>query len=100
MSEKWEWRRTRSTQVVETSLSDFDTEQLLQELIDNMTITEAEALRIMSRGSAFSPAPEGVIGADPDHVELAWIEIQRGRKTEALHHIERALGNQWLGRLS
>ena len=101
MAEPWKRRSTSKSVYVETDLSDFDADQLLQALIDMGTISEAEAVAIKARGG-FKSQEEGVpiIAMDADHVDDAWNELIRGRRAEALHHLERALGNQWIGRLS
>lgn len=100
MSEPWKRRSTSRTACVDVDLSDFDTDQLLQALIDDGAISEGEALAIKARDGVRGLDKPSVIGIEPDHVDEAWNEIIRGRKREALHHIERALGNQWLGVLS
>lgn len=96
----WKRQRTSRTACVDVDLSDFDTDQLLQALIDDGAITEGEAIAIKARGGVRSLDKPLVIGVEPDYVDDAWSEIIRGRKGEALHCIERALGNQWIGRLS
>lgn len=96
----WKRQRTSRTACVDVDLSDFDTEQLLQALIDDGAISEGEASAIKSRGGVRGLDKPSVIGIEPDYVDDAWNEIIRGRKSEALHCIERALGNQWIGRLS
>lgn len=101
MSDKWK-RRSTTAQVythVDTDLADFDTAQLLQALIDDKVITEDEAATLLKRSNALENLAVQ-FALDDNHVDLAWGELIRGRKGEALHHIERALGNQWLGRLS
>lgn len=102
MSETKGWKRqsTSRSSYVDVDLSDFDTEQLLQALIDDGAISEGEALAIKARGTVRGLDKPSVIGIEPDYVDDAWNEILRGRKGEALHCIERALGGQWLGRLS
>lgn len=102
MSEAKAWKRQRTsrTSCVDVDLSDFDTEQLLQALIDDGSISEGEAIAIKARGTVRGLDKPTVIGIEPDYVDDAWNEIIRGRKGVALHCIERALGNQWLGRLS
>lgn len=101
MSEGWK-RRSTSNSVyanVDVDLDDFDTDQLLQALIDARAISEDEAVRIKKRGKLAQPSGS-IFEAVPDDVDMAWTEIQRGRKSEALCHIERALGRKWIGRLS
>jgi hypothetical protein len=96
----WKQQRTSRTECVEVDLSDFDTEQLLQALIDDGAISEGEAVAIKARGTVRGLDKPSVIGIEPDYIDDAWNEIIRGRKGEALYCIERALGNQWVGRLS
>lgn len=101
MTTAWKRRSTENTVSVDVDLSDFDTDQLLQALIDDGAISEGEAAAIKARGRRLGDVEKpSVIRVQPDHVDEAWNELIRGRKGEALHHIERALGNQWIGRLS
>lgn len=102
MAEVKGWKRQRTTTQFDTevSLSEFDTEQLLQALIDDGMITETEAVAIRDRNGVENHNKPSIVAADADLVDDAWTELLRGRKGEALHCIERALGNQWLGRLS
>lgn len=100
MSTAWKRRSTSRTACVDVDLSDFDADQLLQALIDDGSISEGEAQAIKARGGVRGLDKPSVIGVEPDHVDEAWNEIIRGRKGEALYHIERALGSQWLGMLS
>ena len=100
MTTAWKRRSTKKSVSVDTDLSDFDTDQLLQALIDDGSISEGEAVAIKARGSVRGGEKPSVIRVQPDDVAEAWNELIRGRKGEALHHIERALGNQWIGRLS
>jgi hypothetical protein len=103
MAEGKAWKRrslSRST-YVDVDLSDFDTDQLLQALIDDDMISESEALSIKERGGVnITPDKKVVVAADADLVDDAWNEVVRGRKSEAVYLIERALGSRWLGRLS
>ncbi|MCO5092017.1 hypothetical protein [Bosea sp. (in: a-proteobacteria)] len=97
----WKRRSTSGSTYVDIDLSDFDSDQLLQALIDDDMISEAEALSIKERGGVnIAPDKKVVVAADAELVDDAWNEILRGRKGEALHLIEAALGSRWLGRLS
>lgn len=100
MTTAWKRRSTKDSVSVDVDLCDFHTDQLLQALIDDGSISEGEAAAIKGRGGARNVEKPSVIRMQPDHVDEAWNELIRGRKGEALHHIERALGNQWIGRLS
>lgn len=100
MTTAWKRRSTTTSTSIDVDLCDFDTDQLLQALIDDGAISEGEAAAIKARGGVRDLDKPSVIGVQPDHVDDAWNELIRGRKGEALHHIERALGNQWIGRLS
>lgn len=97
----WQRRSTGRSTYVEVDLEEFDTDQLLQGLIDNEMTTEAEALSIKERGGVnMEPDKKVVVAADAELVDDAWNEILRGRKGEALYLIESALGSRWIGRLS
>ncbi|MCS0497901.1 hypothetical protein [Ancylobacter mangrovi] len=93
----WKQRGTIERVQVEVDLSDFDTGQLLQELIDRQIIESADAEKLLARekitvqGTAISPN---------DEICLARSELAIGRRSEALIHIERALGNDFIGRLA
>lgn len=92
----WKRRSTFNRVEVEAELNDFDTDQLLQALIDRRLITEAEAERVLSReGDAIAPT----YGLIADELALARHEIYVGRRDEALIHLERALGSPFVGRL-
>lgn len=93
----WKRRSTCNRVEVEAELNDFDTDQLLQALIDRRAITEAEAERVLSRESDAIKPTYGLVA---DEIALARHEIHIGRRDEALIHIERALGSPFLGRLA
>lgn len=100
-SKAWKRRSTSRSNYVDIDLCDFDSDQLLQALIDDDMITKAEALSIKERGGITFASDKTIVAAvDPDLVDDAWNEILRGRKGEALHLIESALGSRWIGRLS
>lgn len=86
---------------VTVDASDFKGEQLLQGLIDLDWITEDEAERILAaqKGGTAPAAPP--VDAKTQWLnwqrELAESELAVGRKAEALIHIERFLGQRWLG---
>lgn len=91
----WKRQRTSRSIDVDVELSDFDPEQLLQGLINAGLLTEVEAVAIAARGG-FKKTGENVLS---DEMQAARDEIYRGRRTEALIHLERALGHEWIGRL-
>lgn len=87
------WKRC-STSVsvdVDLDLEDFDTNQLLQELINRQIINESTAAGLLSGRKAATSAEDLLIASH---------EIILGHKTEALIHIERALGGNFIGRLA
>lgn len=77
---------------VDVDLDDFDDKDLIEELVSRGTITKSQGKMIL-RGN---PVKAGV---DLAEVEVATCEIRMGRKREALIHLERALGHDWIGRL-
>lgn len=102
MSEKWKRRRTQASVMVDVDLDEFDADQLLQALIQAELLTEEEAMAILARGKKNFVPHEQIVKPDESAVELedAREELLRGRKREALIHIERALGPRWIGSFS
>lgn len=99
----WKRRSTSSTTSVDVDLNDFDSEQLLQGLIDDKWITEDEAADIVARSKWSRGGSVGEVNLDGerfDRIRLANHEILAGRRNEALHHIEEALGGDFIGRLA
>lgn len=92
------WKR-RSTSVwidTDVHLDSFDTGQLLQELISRSIISETDATKLLEREKPdFYQAPK-----EPEELDVARYELVNGRRGEAIVHIERALGREFIGRLS
>ena len=93
------WKRKSTTESVdvEIDLDEFDSDSLLQELIDRNKITEAEAEAISLReklgvGRFLFPQPEDI--------ETARHALSRSDMAEALIFVERALGRDFIGRLA
>jgi hypothetical protein len=83
---------------VDVDLDDFSEKQLLQGLVDAKWITEQEAEAIEKRQST---KQGGGILANPidDELEEASSQLRRGNRSEALIHLERFLGRDWIGAL-
>lgn len=100
------WKRARTSQevctYVDVDLVDFETNELLQALIDRKAITEADALRILRKEAVeeASSGSAGTMAGTMDELAIAEEEIKRGRREEALIHLERGLGGPWIGRLA
>ncbi|MES0071865.1 hypothetical protein [Mesorhizobium sp. M0058] len=98
MTDKWR-RKSTSTEV---DLSDFSRDQLLQALIDDDSISESEALAIMARRAGkekVKPVLERSSGSDFEELSEVRDELARGRRDEALIHLERFLGRGYAGSL-
>lgn len=90
------WRRRGTS--IDVDLSDFDDEQLLQQLIDSRWITEAEAEAITVRAkNRECRAAVLSSGPDADALTKAKDELNRGRVDEARLYLERFLGSEWNG---
>lgn len=100
------WRRRGTS--IDVDLSDFDDEQLLQQLVDSGWITEAEAEAITVRANnrkcwaaVLSSGPDWAAvlssGPDADALAKAIDELHRGRVDEARLYLERFLGSEWNG---
>lgn len=89
------WKTVSTDADITVDLEEFNDAQLLQELIARGYIDESEADRIVNR------VVNSIVN-DTDYSEIAaaWEYASRGDKNEALVHIERALGNEWIGRLT
>lgn len=96
----WTRRSTTHDMDVEVHLGEIDPRQLLQALIDARMLSEPEAEAILTRSEAKSGEHLKLDALDVNELELATIEMNSGRKTEALIHIERLLGSWWIGRLT
>ena len=99
------WKRRSTCQDVSTSvevdLDEFSTEQLLQELIDRDVITEGDAVAIVNADpNPLAARPCIAMLGPADELRTATHELRSGRRGEALIHIERFLGSEWIGRLS
>lgn len=95
------WKKVSTTVRVEAEadLGDADTEQLLQELIFRGLLRESEAEAIAERRKN-DFAASAYLRLKADDFGVALDEIRRGRRIEALIHIERALGGEFIGRLA
>lgn len=102
------WKRQRTSQSVsvdaDVDLDDFSEKQLLQALIDASWISEEEAEAIETRSSL--KGAKTAIGAlektdtlDDAELHEARDQLRRGNKSEALIHLERFLGRDWIGEL-
>jgi hypothetical protein len=91
----WKRQSTSVTVDAECGLDEFGTGQLLQELINRAIITEAAAA-VLLRREGVEQLPKGI---DGNELCEAREELLRGRRREALIHLERALGREWLGAL-
>jgi hypothetical protein len=96
------WVKQRTTMQAESyvriDLCDFEPAQLLQGLIDAKWLTEEQAEAV--RRQASQP---GGIDSSPfieSELDMAADEMRCGRKSEALIHLERYLGREWIGRLA
>lgn len=97
------WKRQRTSQSLEVSadvdLDDFSEEQLLQALIDSKWISEDEATAIQKRAATKERGSIFANGADADELHEASAYLRRGNRHEALIHLERFLGLDWIGEL-
>lgn len=92
------WRKVSTSHAtpVEISLSNFSTKQMLQEMINRKVMPEATA-------EAFAAIDENgkhLFSVDVAELEFARAELFSGRRAEALIHLERALGGDFIGRLA
>lgn len=91
----WKRKSTSISVDVDVDLDDFSETQLLQALIDAKWISEEEADAIEKRSSVKS---DGTIFIKPDTELLNATDcVRRGNKQEALIHLERFLGRDWIG---
>lgn len=94
----WKVQRTSRRVDVEANLDDFDELQLLQALIDAKWLTENEASAIQKR-AATKEKTNVLASADADELLEASDHLRRGNRHEALIHLERFLGRDWIGAL-
>ena len=95
----WKRRSTSTTVRAEVDLDEFGRAELLQALIDDRAITEAEAEAILGRPDLTS-SPIRARGSSGNDLELAGSALHRGDREDALIHVERHLGRDWIGRLT
>jgi hypothetical protein len=85
----------------DVSIEEFDAPQLLQGLIDGGLLAENEAERVLNRQKVNFDAREkkDEIGRDFPKEELATAreDLAAGRRVDALIHLERFLGRDWMG---
>ncbi|MEY9098850.1 hypothetical protein ABIA24_001759 [Sinorhizobium fredii] len=95
------WKRQSTSVSVDAELSDFDELQLLQGLIDAKWLSQAEAEAISARAKlAERSSPLNVsTGADFDTLDRARQYLRMGNRNEAIIHLERFLGREWMGAL-
>lgn len=92
----WKNRRTTKDVDVEIDLDEFEPAELLQALINAKYLSNEEAERLLARGKAQERLDfDFSAGLDNAELDIAHDELVRGRKQEALVHLERALG--WRG---
>lgn len=94
----WKVQRTSQRIDVDANLDDFDELQLLQALIDAKWITEGEASVIQKRAATKEKA-NVFNSTDADELLEAGDHLRRGNRHEALIHLERFLGRDWIGAL-
>lgn len=94
----WKKQSTSISIDVDAYLDEFREEQLLQGLIDAKWISEQEAEAIRLR-KATDDKRSVFQSSDADELDEARDNLRRGRKTEALIHLERFLGREWSGLL-
>lgn len=92
------WKRQDTSTSIDVDLGDFSYAQLLQALIDGSVISESEAEQIQKRAKDLS---KPVLSKQPDTWELdvASEYLRRGNRDEAVLHLERYLGRDWVGTL-
>ncbi|MCS0459487.1 hypothetical protein [Rhizobium favelukesii] len=95
------WKRQRTSQRidVEADLDDFDELQLLQALIDAKWISEDEAAAIEKRAATIAASAAIFASGGADDFQEATACLRRGNRHEALIHLERFLGRDWIGQL-
>lgn len=93
----WKHRRTSTQSYVDIELVDFDDDQLLQGLIDSGRITEEEATAILARSDKSVRIIKSAV-TSPEELEWAVDEMRRGNPREAMIHLERFLGHDFIGR--
>ncbi|MQU72373.1 hypothetical protein [Sinorhizobium meliloti] len=93
------WRRQSTSVSVDVDLDDFDEMQLLQGLIDAKWISQAEAEAIAARASISERSINISTGADFDLLDRARQYLRMGNRQEAIIHLERFLGRDWMGAL-
>ena len=89
----WERERTSASINIDVDLDEFKTEQLLQELMDRSVITEADAVAL--NGKKARTAVKQTFSIQESYLQDALEAKRRGDRSEALHRLERALGNEW-----
>jgi hypothetical protein len=91
----WKRQRTKKEVDIDVCLSDFDEVQLLQALIDAGWVSEHEADLIQKRSSTDG---DGIFANGvADELLSASDYLKRGNKQEAIIHLERFLGRDWIG---
>lgn len=96
------WKRRSTSSRVTVELYEFEPGQLLQGLIEMRYISEDEAEAVLKRGKIKAEAEPSIFKRErpDDELDAAFHEITLGRRVEALIHLERALGREWIGRLT
>ncbi|MGO8242993.1 hypothetical protein [Rhizobium johnstonii] len=96
------WKRKDTSQnlsvYADIDLADFEEVQLVQALIDAKWLSEEEAEAIEKRASLKETRNIFVNSVD-DELDEARTQLRRGNKSEALIHLERFLGRDWIGEL-
>lgn len=95
----WKRQYTSNSISVDVDLDEFDELELLQGLINAKWISETEAEAISKRAKTRDVK---AIPMDADGAELSCALdcIRIGQKHEALIHLERFLGREFMGRLA
>lgn len=91
------WKRKGTSACIDVDLYEFSVAQLLQGLINTGSITEDEAEAIQNRPS--SEEKTRVLAAAPvdEELQIAKDCLRRGTRSEALVHLERFLGRDFVG---
>lgn len=95
------WKKRYPSISIDVDLDEFEVPDLLQGLIDNRVLSEAEAERIFIRHNRREKAEAlkldvGVVSPD---LEDATHDMRCGRLIDAKLKLERALGWEWSGKL-
>lgn len=94
------WVPVEISEELHDRIEDIGKKTILQWMVDREYLTYEEIDHIDKYGDLNYNEDLDIPDIDTNEISTAWEYAARGDRNEALVHIERALGSEWIGRLT